>query len=176
MEPRKVMIAVLRSDGGVGFTEFQCDGRSPDLPFGAVRTNDPRFWFRDATPENIAAEVAKTYSNPSYALEGITPVSWRVVDLSEIPKDRTYRNALTDTGTAIVHDMPTARAIHLEKLRQERAPRLAELDIEWSRAAATGGDAQAVENERQALRDMPERKRAALDAAKTVDELKAVKL
>jgi len=176
MNSRTQIIAVTLSDGSVGLLQFLADGFGPNLPAGAVRTNDSRFWFRDPTDENIAAEVARTYSNPSYAIDGVTVVSWRRIEPGDVPADRTFRNALVDTGAALEHDMPKAREIHLEKLRQERAPRLAELDIEWSRAVASGGDAQAVENERQALRDMPESVRPALDAAKTVDELKQVTL
>ena len=90
----------------------------------------------------------------------------------EFPADRTFRDAWTDTGTVSV-DMPKAREIHREKLRQLRAPKLAAEDTAFMRAIEADDKAEAarVALRKKALRDVTDDPR--IDAAKTPDELKA---
>lgn len=100
-------------------------------------------------------------------------VNVRVVNETEIPADRTFRNAWHDNN-GIKVDMPKAREIHKEKLRALRAPKLAALDVEYQRADEAGDTKakSAVAAKKQALRDVTADPRIA--AAKTPDELKAV--
>lgn len=82
----------------------------------------------------------------------------------DVPSDRTFRNAWTWNGK-VDHDMEKCRAIHRDRMRAARAPKLAALDIKQLR----GED---VEAEKAALRDVTAD--PAIDAAKTPEELKAV--
>ncbi len=52
-------------------------------------------------------------------------------------------------------DMAKAREIHKEKIRVARAPKLAELDIEFQKAQETSADTSAIIAKKQALRDAP---------------------
>ena len=95
----------------------------------------------------------------------------RIVEDSEVPADRTFRNAWKADLTV---DMPKAREIHRERLRQIRAPLLAELDAEYMRADEAGNlaEKQRIAARKQALRDVTAD--PAIEAAATPAELKAV--
>ena len=99
----------------------------------------------------------------------------RVVDETDIPTDRTYRNAWMDAGSgSVTHDMTKAREIHKNKLRELRAPKLAALDVDYIRADEAGNAAlkTQIAQQKQALRDVTAD--PAIAAAQTVDELKLV--
>ncbi|MCE1114160.1 MULTISPECIES: hypothetical protein [Pseudomonas] len=49
-----------------------------------------------------------------------------------------------------------AETIVRDRLRQERDPRLAELDIAYVRALETGSDTTVIAEQKKALRDVPE--------------------
>ncbi|MEJ0012348.1 MAG: hypothetical protein WDM94_06895 [Bauldia sp.] len=70
--------------------------------------------------------------------------------------------------------MDKARAIHCDRMRAARAPRLAALDIAYQRADESGDAAAkaAVAARKQALRDVTAD--PAIAAAETPDALKAV--
>lgn len=95
-------------------------------------------------------------------------------DASELPQDRTFRNAWTHDGEQVCVDMPKARQIHLENIRRARAPELDRLDKEWMKAMGQKrmADADAFEAMRQSLRDIPQ----VLDVnmAQTPEDLKAL--
>ena len=97
-----------------------------------------------------------------------------VVEFEELPQDRYFRNAWSTDGKAVSVDMDKARAIHKDRLREMRAPKLAALDADYDKADEAG-DAEAkkdVATKKQALRDVT--KDPAIAAATTPDELKAV--
>ena len=52
-------------------------------------------------------------------------------------------------------DMAKAREIHKNNIRTARAPKLAELDIEFQRALETGASTTDIVAKKQALRDAP---------------------
>ena len=52
-------------------------------------------------------------------------------------------------------DMAKAREIHKTKIRNARAPKLAELDIEFQKALETGASTTDIVAKKQALRDAP---------------------
>jgi hypothetical protein len=124
-----------------------------------------------ADPER---EVAKWQS--SHAERAL---SWSVVDGSVDVTDE-YRDAWRDhDGKAAAYDLPRARELHRAKLRRERAPLLAALDVDSLKALeAAEPDAnaklRAVGVRKQALRDAPADPR--IDAAETIEELRAVQL
>lgn len=120
--------------------------------------------FEDTpAPEWVEAHLAKS---------GFGGSSWRFVERSQIPEDRTYRDAWTDNGSFIEHDMEKARTIHMARIRLARNAKLAETDVLVTRTLEAGQDTKELAAERQSLRDIPQ----AIDLSKyeTVEQLKAV--
>ena len=68
-------------------------------------------------------------------------------------------------------DMAKAREIHKTNIRTARAPKLAELDVEFQKAQETSADTSAIVAKKQALRDAPAD--SGIASASTADELKA---
>ena len=68
-------------------------------------------------------------------------------------------------------DMAKAREIHKTNIRSARAPKLAELDIEFQKAQETSADTSAIVAKKQALRDAPAD--SGIAAASDADALKA---
>jgi hypothetical protein len=154
--PDAQLVAIARPDGGVSIMQFVT------AEYG--RDDKPR-WTRDATDNAIAAEIARA---------SLDCTSWRRIAAADIPPDRTFRGAWKDGGAAVDVDMPKARDIHRDRMRQAREPKLAALDIEYQRADEKG-DAAAkadIAARKQALRDVTAD--PAIEAAQTPDELKAV--
>ena len=69
-------------------------------------------------------------------------------------------------------DMNKARAIHRDRMREARAPKLAALDVAFQRAIEDGTDTSSIVAQKQALRDMTTD--PSIEAAQTPDELKLV--
>ena len=67
-------------------------------------------------------------------------------------------------------DMAKAKEIHKNKIRIARAPKLAELDIEFQKALETSSDTSLIASKKQALRDAPAA--AGITTATTTTELK----
>lgn len=164
-------------DGTVSIFSFVTLGRGPALPEGAKWMNQSSgIWMRPPSAENIAAELSR--SHPGVSLTG-TPLpqvlTWRIIDEQDIPADRTYRDALEDNG-ALRHNITRARELHRNLLRAERSNKMVELDGKWMRATGQGDkqSANAIEAERQKWRDAPADPR--IDAAQTVQDLKATQV
>ena len=68
-------------------------------------------------------------------------------------------------------NMTKAKEIHKNFIREARAPKLADLDVEFQKALETGSDTAAIVSKKQALRDAPAD--STIEAAKTDAELKA---
>ena len=68
-------------------------------------------------------------------------------------------------------DMAKAKEIHKTNIREARAPKLAELDIEFQKAQETGADTSAIVAKKNALRDAPAD--SGIAAASDTDALKA---
>lgn len=97
---------------------------------------------------------------------------FQIVDSSEIPTDRTYRNAWKAAVGRVDHDMEKCREIHKDRLRALRAPKLLTLDVEYMKADEAGDSAKKAEiaGKKQALRDTT--KHPGIAAAVSVEELK----
>ncbi len=162
MKPDTVLVALTFADDSVGIMAFVTT---------EYRGNDP-VWSRPPTPANIEAEIAK--ASASFDAVQLPVRSWRLVAREELPADRTYRNALRDDKKAgLTHDMVKARSIHRDLIREARAPRLAELDVQYLRATETADPvAEEIVREKQVLRDATADPR--IEAAQTIEELKAV--
>lgn len=86
--------------------------------------------------------------------------------------ERTFREAWENAeGSIISVNMPKARDIWRDKIREERAKVFLQLDADFMRALETGADTSAIVTEKQRLRDCPAH--PDLDAASTPDEIKA---
>lgn len=100
----------------------------------------------------------------------------QVVDETDLPTDRTFRDAWRQSGEAVTHDMPKCREIHRERLRAARVPLLAKLDVDFLRAVESGDTQKQTDiaAEKQVLRDITVN--PAIDSAKTPEELKVLTL
>ena len=72
----------------------------------------------------------------------------------------------------IVVNVDKAKDITKDRLREEREPLLATLDVQFMQAQEAGSDTSAIVAKKQQLRDAP----AQVDSMTTVDELKAAAL
>jgi len=108
----------------------------------------------------------------------------KIVDETEIDTDRTFRDQWKfDAKKGQIVDMPKAREIHMERIRNARPAEFAELDSEFQKhdaqarykADATAiAKANAAEDKRQALRDLPQTYSREIAAADTPEKLKAI--
>jgi hypothetical protein len=123
--------------------------------------------------EGFTEEQAEQRAWSKLPVDAINP---RFVVESEIPTDRTFRDAWADIATKISIDMTKARNIHLERIRIKRNAELSKLDIEAIKAQDMG-DTEAltrIRARKQELRDLPATLAPALANAVTTDELKAI--
>ena len=105
-------------------------------------------------------------------------ISHREMPDEAIPTDRSYRGAWTDTTPELTIDIDIvkAREIHLQRIRIKRNDELSKLDVEVMKAQDIGDTEKLaqIRQRKQELRDLPTTLRPALDAANSVDELKAI--
>lgn len=96
-------------------------------------------------------------------------------DLSAYPSDRVFREAWVLNGDVIEEDLDTAKDIWRDKIRDERKSLLEALDAKFMKALeAADTVAQAtIATQKQALRDATAY--SAIDAATTIEELKAAR-
>lgn len=97
---------------------------------------------------------------------------YQVVDVSQIPSDRSFRGAWERSGSTIVTNMVKAKSIFRDKIRQVRRPLLSQLDIDLVKEYEKPvPHTTSIINKKQILRDAPAN--PAIDAAETPAELKA---
>lgn len=103
-----------------------------------------------------------------------TGVPFNIVDVSELPTDRHFRNAWELNGSTLSVNMAKARNIHKNNLRGMRVKKFEALDADYMKATEKGDVTaqQVIAQKKQALRDVTID--PAIDAATTPDELKAV--
>lgn len=140
-------IIYQRTDGGISVV-------TP-----AFNLNDPAGWTEADSEQRAWDKLPPDAINPRFA------------DESEIPADRTFRNAWKADLTV---DMVKAREIHRAKLRDIRKPLLEALDTDYMRADEAGDTAlkAQIASKKQALRDVTDD--PAIAAATSPEELKAV--
>ena len=61
-----------------------------------------------------------------------------------------------------------AKTVTADRLRQERLPKLQDLDVQYQRALETGAETAEIVTQKQVLRDLP----AQVDACTTLTQLK----
>ena len=91
----------------------------------------------------------------------------KIIEDTELPADRVFRNAW---GYDLKEDIPKSQEIWKDKLRADRKPLLEQLDVDSMRAIEDGIDTTDIIAKKQRLRDIT----LLVDAAKTIDEIKAV--
>lgn len=164
-----VKIAITQANDELAIMSFVTIGRGDMLPAGAEWVDKAAGqWMREPNAANINMEIARA-AFLSHPVKG-----WRIIAERDIPEDRTYRNALRDKGDKLDYDMPTARQLHRDMLRNARAIQFLKLDGEWMRAIGQGktAEAESIEMERQKLRELPNDPK--IDTVATVDELQTL--
>lgn len=176
-------IAYRRSDGGTSIctpapwarlvravtVNSQRIEISPPVPFDRM--------VREAGTDNISPEWAETEDEflARIMAKDVPPTATevRIINVADIPADRTYRNALNPDLT---HDMVKARDLHRDRVRHARKPLLAELDVIYQRADEAGETAakRVIAARKQVLRDAT--RDARIDACRTVADLSALPL
>jgi hypothetical protein len=99
-------------------------------------------------------------------------IAYEVVNKSSIPEDREFRDSWQLSGKKIVQDIAIAKEIKKDKLRKERAPLLASLDIEYQRALEENKGTNQIVEKKNKLRDITKE----VDKVNTIEELKAIKV
>lgn len=98
------LVAITRADGALSVMQFITEARNSKRPEEGI-------FYREATDEAIAAEIAKT---------GIKAASWRRVDIADLPADRGYRDAWVDDGKAVSIHPEKAAAINAARAEAGR--------------------------------------------------------
>jgi hypothetical protein len=127
-------------------------------------------WQVKRTDESEVEFIARVQSRAVPA----DATSVEVVEDSQIPTDRTFRNAWRAGAGRIECDIAVAKNIARDMLRDERRERFKVLDGLWMRAMGRGEAliAAEIEAKRETLRNWPTDPRIA-DCA-TADDLKAL--
>jgi hypothetical protein len=176
LAPDVVTVAVSRVDGGVTVMRIiKTSYRKPFEDEGSERVIRREV---DVTPEYIERQIQRHVEGGNW-IGDFAPTTWRIVpndylDETNLPD---YRDAWIDTGKGKPgHDMVKAKDIHRAKLRKIRGNFLDALDADYMRADEAGDNQakKAVAAKKQKLRDVTEH--PAIEAAQTVEELKACTL
>lgn len=98
-------------------------------------------------------------------------VEYKIVDSSELPEDRTFRNAW---GYDLKENIPKSKEIWKDKLRADRKPLLENLDVEYQKADEAGDSARKAEvaAQKQILRDITN----LVDGCTTIEEIKSIEV
>ena len=99
-------------------------------------------------------------------------VAYEIVEDSDIPSDRTFRNAWVMGDCCVEHDLDKCKAIGHERRRAARAEEFAPYDDIIAKQIP-GMDATEAEAARQAIRDKYAAMQAAIDAATSPAAIKA---
>ena len=99
---------------------------------------------------------------------------FEIIEATDQPSDRYFRDAWKKNVNKIDIDMPKARNIHMDKLRIKRDEKLKTLDVEWQKETERGNskNAQDVAYIKQTLRDLPQT--LDLSTVETPDELRLI--
>ena len=114
------------------------------------------------------------YFTPAQIQAKLKPASLREIALSDCPTDRVFRNAWKDDGAKIEIDMPKARELWRDRMREVRTPKFAPLDAAYLRAdeIRDAAEKQRIAGLKKTLRDVTAD--PAIEAATTPEQLKAV--
>ncbi len=100
-----------------------------------------------------------------------TPKGSIIVDTADLPEaDNDFFNAWELIDGVVLVNLDKARGLTKERLRAERTPLLAALDVAFQRALETGADTADIVAEKQRLRDIT----MLADDAESTDELRGL--
>lgn len=177
MKHKSRMIAIEPRTGPLAIMHYTTVGRGDFLPNGATWLREPNreeplgWWTRPVTDANIFEQVARAYSGNKVPM----PKRYDVLpEDATLPTDRTYRAAWVLRDGQVVEDIALAREHHRARLREARAPRMVELDVAYVRALERTESTAEIVAEKNALREIT--RHPSIDAAQTIDDLKAVTL
>jgi hypothetical protein len=123
------------------------------------------------TPKGGVAVIIPTES-VELALKDVPEgVSYEIVDVADIPSDRTFRGAWVMGDCCIEHDLDKCKEIGHDIRRAKRAEEFAPLDDVIAKQIP-GKDSAAAEQARQAVRDKYADIQGAIDAANTPGKIK----
>ncbi len=112
----------------------------------------------------------------SGSVPGHAAMSCRKCPDSELPKDRTFRDAWEDGPAKVQINMADARAIHMSRIRAARNKEFDRLELDRHQLSAMASEdpltVSGIETQKQELRDLPET--FDLSAANTPATLKAL--
>lgn len=80
----------------------------------------------------------------------------KIINISEVPKDRKYRSAWNFNGQKIEINLDKAKEIKLKEIRKLRDEKLKELDIDFIKALEDNKDTKNITIEKKRLRDLPQ--------------------
>jgi hypothetical protein len=98
-------------------------------------------------------------------------IPYEIVDVADIPSDRTFRGAWVMGDCCIDHDLDKCKALGHDKRRQQRAEEFKPYD-EVIMKQIPGADAVAAEEARQAIREKYALIQDVIEMASTPDEIK----
>jgi len=127
---------------------------NPEIPYN-LRQISPA--YGDSSFANLSEDEILQRVIDRHKEVGIIPAdaSYWVVDTSELPDDDFFDAWEWDDGATI--NMPKARGIQMDKIREVRNKELAKKDIEFMKALeADDGSHKAIATEKQVLRDIPQ--------------------
>ncbi len=117
------------------------------------------------------AEYLETHTMEELAAKDVPQgVAYQIVDVADLPADRTFRNALCLHDGLLHHDQDKCCAITKDRLRAERKPLLEAQDVLFMRATEAGADTTAIVTEKQRLRDITK----LVTPSMTLDEMKGL--
>ena len=114
--------------------------------------------------------LSQTSMEDLLAQQGITS-NYLVLSSADLPNaDRDFRDAWEIDSASVVVNLEKAKEITKARLREEREPLLASLDVDYMRALELGSDTTEIVNEKNRLRDITD----IPDTAQSLDELRQI--
>lgn len=96
----------------------------------------------------------------SGAVPGHAAMTCRECPDSELPKDRTFRDAWEDSAAKVRINMAKARVIHMSRIRAARDQEFDRLELDRHQLSAMASEdtltASEIETQKQELRDLPD--------------------
>jgi len=125
---------------------------------------------------NEQGSVSVCYPTGELDIEAVkakdTPPQSIIVDADSLPNaDADFFGAWELAGEAVTVNLDKAKALTKQRLRDERQPLLAALDVAFQRALETGADTTRIVKEKKRLRDITQ----LADTAASLAELRALK-
>jgi hypothetical protein len=134
-----------------------------------------RIIYSDPTTGNVCVVIPTGEMTIQDVAKAAVPsgVAYQIVDVSDIPTDRAFRNAWKLEDDQITEDWVKSVEITKERLREERKPLFQAADVKAMRdIESTGAVSPETASLKQSLRDVT----ALADAAKSRDELLALEV